>query len=449
MGTYRLESVVKFLRAFSIAVPADGPHRSRSQVRHDWLTTVFFVRDEPYPPFGGPALRNWQNILACSRHGPVLVICTVPGKRRTVSLNDRVTIKYYGSGRTWPLSDARGWWLGRILYRAYNLASRSIGERLLCRPIRRDILDFQPMLAIFEEYKCAEFLPSIAGLPITTVYDAHNVEAALQKSLAGGRLETPTVFSREGRTILRERKLASAVDQIWVCSELEKIHAAEHLRPTCDVRVIPNTIEPSQYANAYSGNSRSATNDVFNLIFCASFCYLPNLEAADLLIKEIFPGIADVLPQARLILVGRDPPASMIKAARHDPRITIAGSVPDPAEYLGRSHICIVPLRKGGGTRLKILEAFASGCPVISTRKGAEGLSVTDGKHLLFAETAAEFVTATMRLWQDPSLRRSIISQAYSLVIAEYSTDSGWQQLEKALDELESVGGRGRAAISA
>jgi len=305
------------------------------------------------------------------------------------------------------------------------------------------------MLAVFEEYKCAEFLPSIAGLPITTVYDAHNVEAALQKSFAGGRLGTPTIFSRAGRTILRERKLASAVDQIWVCSELEKVHAAEQLRPTCDICVVPNTVEPSQYANAYTKNVRSATVDALNIIFCGSFCYPPNLEAADLLIKEIFPGIANVLPWARLTLVGRDPPASLLKAARHDPRISIAGSVPDPAVYLGRSQICIVPLLSGGGTRLKILEAFASGCPVISTRKGAEGLSVIEGKHLLFAETPQEFVAATERLWQDAALRRTIISQAHSLVVAEYSTESGRQRLENAIRELADVGGRERGAINA
>jgi glycosyltransferase involved in cell wall biosynthesis len=137
----------------------------------------------------------------------------------------------------------------------------------------------------------------------------------------------------------------------------------------------------------------------------------------------------------------------MIKAARHDSRITIAGSVPHPAEYLGRSHICIVPLRKGGGTRLKILEAFASGCPVISTRKGAEGLSVIDGKHLLFAETPQEFVAATRRLWQDAALRRKIVSQAHSLVVAEYSAETGSQLLENEIRELMDASRRWRGVF--
>jgi glycosyltransferase involved in cell wall biosynthesis len=407
-----------------------------------FLSAVFFVRDEPYPPLGGAAIRNWRNILACSQHGPVLVICTAPGTPRTVCLDDRITVKYYGSGRTWPLSDAAASRLGKRSRTAYSLLTRSISDKLLCRLIREDILSFQPTLAIFEEYKCAELLPSIAGLPITTVYDAHNVEAVLQRSLTGGRLWTTTWISRAGRTILHERRLASTVDQIWVCSELEKVHAAEHLRPAGDIRVIPNTIEPSRYASAFAENSRSATNNALNLIFCGSFCYAPNREAADLLIREIFPNIANALPQARLTLVGREPEAGMTESARHDPRIIITGSVPDPVEYLSGSQICIVPLCRGGGTRLKILEAFASGCPVISTRKGAEGLPVIDGKHLLFAETTEEFVAATKQLWLDTALRKEIIDQAHRLVVAQYSTEAGQRHVDDAIRDLADVRGR-------
>jgi polysaccharide biosynthesis protein PslH len=434
VGARRTRKAPNLLRASPIA--GRGPCWSRSRVRSGLLKTVFFVLDEPYPPLSGAPLRNWRNILACSQRGPVLVICTAPGMPRTVFFNDRITIKYHGSGRTWPLSDSRASQLGRTLCRAYSFLFQSISERLLCRLIRCDILSFQPAVAIFEEYKCAELLPSVAGLPIMTVYDAHNIEAALQRSVAGGWLRAPRRITRAGRTILRERRLASTVDQIWVCSELEKVHAAEHLRPACDIRVIPNTIEPSRYASAYAENSRLATNDVLHLIFCGSFCYLPNREAADLLINEIFPMIAGVLPEARLTLVGRDPAASMIQAARHDSRITITGSVPDPAEYLSRSQICIVPLRRGGGTRLKILEAFASGCPVISTRKGAEGLSVIDGKHLLIAETAEDFVQAAKRLWQDTALRKDIIGQAHRLVVMQYSTETGQRHLEDAIRDL-------------
>jgi polysaccharide biosynthesis protein PslH len=444
MWAHPIRRVAALLRASSIAAPNGPPYPNcaHTRARLGLLTTVFFVRDEPYPPLGGAATRNWRNILACSRHGPVLVICAAPGKPRTVCLNDRISIKYYGSGRTWPLSDPLASRLGRALPRAYSVLSGPISESLLCRRIRRDICSFQPMLAIFEEYKCAELLPSVAGLPIKTVYDAHNVEAALQRSFGGGRLGAATRISRAGRTILRERRLAGTVDQIWVCSELEKAHAAEQLRPACDIRVVPNTIEPSLYANAYAENSRSALNDVLQLIFCGTFCYPPNQQAADLLIKEIFPMIADVLPEARLALVGPDPTASMISAARHDPRIMITGSVPDPTEYLSRSQICIVPLRRGGGTRLKILEAFASGCPVISTRKGAEGLSAIDGRHLLYAETAEDFVAATKRLWRDTALRGEIIRQAHSLVVAQYSTEAGQRHLENAIRDLADASGR-------
>jgi glycosyltransferase involved in cell wall biosynthesis len=436
--TYRRRKAAQSLRASADTAQTGGagPHCSGSPlVGPGLIRTVIFVLDEPYPPLGGAALRNWRNILACSQHGPVLVICAAPGEPRTIRLNDRVTIKYYGAGRTWPFPDALASRLGNTLRRAYSFLSGSIRERFLCRAIQRDILPFQPMLAIFEEYKCADFLPSIAGLPIATVYDAHNVEATLQRHFAG-RLGIPTRISRAGRTIHRERRLASSVDQIWVCSELERDRAARHLRPIRDLRVVPNTIDPSRYAGAYAENSSAAANDLLHLIFCGSFDYFPNREAADLLIGQIFPRIAGVLPQARLTLVGRHPADGMIEAARRDPRISVTGSVRDPAEHLRHSQICIVPLLRGGGTRLKILEAFASGCPVISTRRGAEGLAVTDGKHLLFAETVEDFVEATKRLWHDTALRKVIIGQAHQLVLAQYSTETGRRDLDQAIHDL-------------
>jgi glycosyltransferase involved in cell wall biosynthesis len=230
--------------------------------------------------------------------------------------------------------------------------------------------------------------------------------------------------------------VVGVADQIWVCSNLEGAAGAECFGPDLDIRVIPNTIDPQQYAEAYDRNLRRSSDGTLNLVFCGNFSYPPNQQAADLLIQGIFPKIADSLPEARLILIGRGPTTRMEKAARRDLRIKVTGFVSNPASYLSQAQICLVPLLIGGGTRLKILEAFASGCAVISTRKGCEGLAVTEGKHVLLAETPDEFVAMTNRLWRDPSLRKQMICESHDLVVSHYSPAAARCQIEQAIRDL-------------
>lgn len=401
------------------------------------MKIAIFVQEEPYPAAGGSALRDWQNILVCSRLAPVLVICTAPSRRRTVRFNDQITIKYYGSAHAWLLSDSMVSRFGTTLRRAYNWLSKPIGERLLCRTVRRDVSSFRPTHVIFEEYKCAALVPSLRGLPARVVYDAHNVEATLQRSLSAGRWHEVKTSGRVRRlTVRSERRVVGVADQIWVCSKLEGAAAAQWFGPDLDIRVIPNTIEPLQYGETYNKNLWRSFDGTLNLVFCGNFSYPPNQQAADLLIQEIFPKIADDLPEARLILIGRGPTARMEKAARRDPRIKITGFVTNPASYLSQGHICLVPLLIGGGTRLKILEAFASGCAVISTRKGCEGLAVAEAKHVLFAETPDEFAAMTKRLWRDSSLRMQMICESHDLVASHYSPAAARCQIEQALRDL-------------
>lgn len=397
------------------------------------LRIAFLVRDDPLEPVGGSALRNRQNILACSQFAQILAVCIAPGKRGTVRLGGRIPIKHHGSEHAWLLSDALTARFSAVFRRAYNWVSKPVGEKILARAVRRDLQSFAPHVVIFEEYKCAALASSVTGLSARTVYDAHNVEAMLRSELAGKR----RALGRISRSIVRrERQLAGMADQIWTCSETDKTHVVRCLSSSADVRVIPNVVDPARYESAGDESDCTDTRGMPALVFCASFNYRPNQEAVALLIQDIFPKIARALPEARLALVGRCPTAAMIEAARQDPRITVTGFVRDPADYLRGGRICLVPLINGGGTRLKILEAFASGCPVISTRKGAEGLSVTAGEHLLLAETPDEFVAATAQLTQDADLRDRIVRQARDLVIANYSPDVLRPQLEAAIHAI-------------
>jgi glycosyltransferase involved in cell wall biosynthesis len=172
------------------------------------------------------------------------------------------------------------------------------------------------------------------------------------------------------------------------------------------------------------------------LIYPAVYGWKPNVVAALFLIQEFFPRLAGASPDCQLLIAGARPTLEMITAAEGEPRIVITGSVPDMRPYLAAVSAMIVPLFQGGGTRFKILEAFAANLPVISTAKGAEGLAVRDGTHLLIAETADEFVQAVHRLWNDERLARELAANGLELVQQSYSFEATGRRIAQAVGEL-------------
>jgi len=126
----------------------------------------------------------------------------------------------------------------------------------------------------------------------------------------------------------------------------------------------------------------------------------------------------------------------MIEAARRDPRIVVTGPVPDIRPYLAAASAMVVPLFQGSGTRFKILEAFAANVPVISTPKGAEGLDIEDGTHLLIAESADEFVDAVQQLWADENLAKKLTANGLELLKQLYFWDVTSLRIGKAIKEL-------------
>jgi glycosyltransferase involved in cell wall biosynthesis len=157
------------------------------------------------------------------------------------------------------------------------------------------------------------------------------------------------------------------------------------------------------------------------LVYSGSFAFSPNHDAAMRLIKGVLPAVRARGCQARLFLVGRDPSPAMAAAARQDTGITVTGAVDSVLPYLAQPCVVTLPLTLGSGTRLKIVEAFAVGRPVVSTAKGAEGIDAIDGEHLLIREDIDAMADAVIDLWRSPPLRRGLCEQAFELVRGRYS----------------------------
>jgi glycosyltransferase involved in cell wall biosynthesis len=229
------------------------------------------------------------------------------------------------------------------------------------------------------------------------VLDAHNVEAEIMDRLADSapRWQRKAMRWQAERIRSLERELARNVDLVFTCSERDA--AAFREMGARRVRMIPNAIPP------LSAPLVAQRHDV---VFVGSLDWRPNADAAVVLAKEIWPRCRALLPGARLVIVGRNPPLQVQALSSHD--VIIEGSVPSVRPYLDRAFATAIPLRAGSGTRIKILEAWAAGVPVVASRIAAEGLPCTDGIDLILAEEPGEFARALVRLWRNRQLAEEL-----------------------------------------
>ena len=171
-----------------------------------------------------------------------------------------------------------------------------------------------------------------------------------------------------------------------------------------------------------------------DLIFTGSMDWLPNIDAMEWFAAEILPLIHKEQADCRLLIAGRRPTPGLQDLAQREPRIALTGTVPDIRPYVWGSTISVVPLRIGGGTRLKIFEAIAAKVPVVSSSVGAEGLPLEDGKHILIADTPEDFARKCLQLLASPEQRRDLTERAWELVAGRFSWQAVTRDFEAALE---------------
>jgi glycosyltransferase involved in cell wall biosynthesis len=175
-----------------------------------------------------------------------------------------------------------------------------------------------------------------------------------------------------------------------------------------------------------------------DLLFVGSLDWLPNVDGVLYFVREILPLIRQVRPATTLAIVGRTPPPKITQLAAGDPRIQVTGTVPDVRPYLWNSAVSIVPLRIGGGTRLKIYEAMAAQVPVVSTTIGAEGLSVNPPHDIRIADTPDHFAAQCLELLAAPEIRARLSRAAWEMVNAGFS----WEHVARCFEKVMQSGPR-------
>lgn len=214
-----------------------------------------------------------------------------------------------------------------------------------------------------------------------------------------------------------QAEIVTQVDAVVVCSELDRTRLGA-----------PNGyVIPNGYAYQARPLGRVSVGHPPVLTFIGFLPYLPNFDAAQYLVQAIAPLIRNRLPQAQVRLVGHAD--KRVLQLAHPPRVVVTGAVQDLAEELQRADLIVVPIRFGGGTRIKILEAFAHRIPVVATPQGAEGIDVADGREILIRESPESFADACVRLLTDERLRQSIVDAAHAVFVEKYRWDRIHEQI--------------------
>lgn len=271
------------------------------------------------------------------------------------------------------------------------------------------------------------------------VIDEHNLEwellerSALQAESPLRRLQN----GRESRALKRyELATLGRADLVIVTSERER-EALRALLPRQRVAVAPNGVDIARFAPRVPGVPDGAPPEIAGrVVFTGSMDYHPNEQAVRFFAEQCWPLVRAARPDATWTIVGANPPASVTRLADETAGIIVTGSVPDTRPYIAQAQVAIAPLRVGGGTRLKILEALAMGKPMVSTSLGAEGLDLVAEEHLLIADEPSAFAQAVVRALDDAQLRARLGAAGRAAVVREYSWERSGRALQQALAAL-------------
>lgn len=272
------------------------------------------------------------------------------------------------------------------------------------------------------------YLPMIdAAIPGPRVVIAHNVDTLIWQRyyetetnvLKRTFLKTQwTKFRRFEEEAFRRAKRVVAVSE-----DDAALIRTQFGQPNVDV--VDNGIDRAYFENV------QGQRDLTRILFLGALDWRPNLDAVGLLLDRIFPKVRDQEPNARLVIVGRHPPADLVQRASQTPGVELHADVPDVRVFLGSCGVMAVPLRIGGGSRLKILEALACGLPVVASKVGAEGLMIQPGEDYVQAEEDA-MADALVRAIRDPAGMQALAQHGRRLVLETYD----WEVLARKLEAV-------------
>jgi glycosyltransferase involved in cell wall biosynthesis len=364
------------------------------------VKVAFVAARVPYPLDAGGKIRTYHLLEQLSRVHDVTLITateTEAEEAAVAELGSRLPALRYRVAAVPPRHAAHRRWarivaspLDPLPYTWAGFRHRRFSANL-SSALREETYD----LLHCDHIQVAPAVVALATPP--RLLNAHNVESVLLRRLADNE---PRAWRRRAiawqadKVRRAERALCRAFGAAVAVSEIDR-ERLRQLAPQLDVTVVPNGVD----VKAFAPPNRPGE---FNLmVFAGAMDWLPNVEGLRWFVSKVFPLIRRRVGGVRLLVVGRGPAPALVRELSVD-GVSFTGTVSDVRPYLERASLVVVPLLSGGGTRLKILEAWAMARPVVSTPLGAEGLPAIDGHNIALGRTPGEFAMLASDLLVDP-----------------------------------------------
>jgi glycosyltransferase involved in cell wall biosynthesis len=420
----------------------------------------------PYPPHGGGTMRIYQIIRGLTAHHDVTCLTFAPDEAAERALAPlRAVCRVLVVRGPPPRGLLRRAWTtlaSPLPDMALRNASKAYAHALaqLLKGERFDIVHVESIeMAQFglqlgdghelqgkEWQEAMNAVAQAASHPSVTslVLDEFNAEYVLQERAARTELRSPNRLVAAIYSLIQWRKLAAyerqilhSYNQILAVSEDDR-RALLKLRPAARIGVVPNGVDTAHFSRAALVGERAGPLSLGTntLVFSGTLDFRPNIDAVIWFAREALPRIRAQRPAARLLVVGKRP-APALRALAGQGALTLTGEVPDARPYIAGAAVYVVPMRIGGGVRLKLLEALSLEAPIVSTGMGAEGVVGLRGdEHCLLADDPDGFAAAVLRLLDDPVLGRRLGAAGRELVRERYDWAAIVPWLEALYEEL-------------
>lgn len=410
------------------------------------MNILFLTPQLPYPPRQGTTIRNFNLISHLARRHTIdLLTFLAPGEHLTAA-SPLHQICRRVAGVPQPVRSTAQRARDTLLS-----ACPDMGLRLESPAMRRQVAawsaDTEYALVQVEGIELAQYGLQVAGRKAgrqpALVFDEHNCEYLLQQRSALTDLKQVRRWLAAGYSLIQWQKLRRYEAHILrLADATAAVSAADKaallaLTPGVDIRVISNGIDLELY-RPQPGMLDLATP---SLVFTGKMDYRPNIDAALWFGREVWPLVLAQVPQARFQIVGMNPHPRLDELRSH-PTIDITGAVDDTRPYLHAALAYVIPMRVGGGTRFKALEAMACGKAIVSTTLGVEGILVHNDQEMLIADTPAAFAQAVVRLIADArhdgTLLHRLGAHARRFVESTYSWDTIVPQFDVIYDQVSA-----------
>jgi glycosyltransferase involved in cell wall biosynthesis len=412
-------------------------------VRVLWLS--HFV---PYPPDGPGGVQRSHHLLAqaARRHEVHVVTLDLPGAFAGPAERDAAVsaLRHMAASVSLvPLDD------GGRARRAAGMLAAAVGgpsywERRYTVPaatahVDRLLAGRRFDLVQLETVFLGGYARALAAAPV--LLNHPNVESHLleRRAARANPLARAYLATQARRVAAREAELCAHAAVNLTVSDVDSRRMLERV-PAARVQVVANGVDVEHFHPAPERGHRPGA-----LLWVGGMDWFPNRDAVEWTAEALWPALAADGAHRTLTVVGKSAPPAVAAAAARDARVTAAGFVDDVRPYMWEADIFLCPIRVGGGTRLKVLNVLAAGCPLVSTAIGVEGLAMVEDEHYLRAETPAEFVAQVRRLEGDPALRARLTAAGRRHVVEGFSWDKIGADQEAAY-QLALAGGGPRAA---